>query len=58
VTGRLVRQFDLTAGGSPGHVAWDGADKQGRGLPNGIYFLRVDNSDSDDILCQKVLRIR
>jgi len=41
-TGRRVRTF--RAAFSPGlnEVQWDGADDQGRGLPGGVYFCRLD----------------
>jgi len=58
VTGRLVRQFALPSRESFNHITWDGIDDKGRAVPQGVYFLRVDNPDSGDILCQKVLRIR
>jgi hypothetical protein len=41
VSGRLVRSFDgtYTAGGHS--VEWDGRDGSGRGLPAGVYFVRM-----------------
>lgn len=58
VTGRLVKQFALPSRGALNQIVWDGVDDQGRAVPQGVYFLRVDNPDSGDMLCQKVLRVR
>jgi hypothetical protein len=58
VTGRLVKQFDLASSTPSNHIIWDGVDDHGRTVPQGIYFLRIDNLKSGDILCRKVLRIR
>jgi len=58
VTGRLVRQFALPSRESFNHITWDGIDDRGRAVPQGVYFLRIDNPDSGDIFCQKVLRIK
>jgi hypothetical protein len=58
VTGRLVKQFDVPAYGSFNHVVWDGLDDKGRAVPQGVYFLRLDNPGSGDMLCQKVLRVQ
>jgi hypothetical protein len=59
-TGRLVKSLYPESGiMNHGSVfVWDGIDDQGRAVPQGIYFLRLDNPDSDDILCQKVLRVK
>ena len=58
VTGRLVKQFALPSHESLNQIIWDGIDDQGRVVPQGVYFLRVDNSASGDMLCQKVLKVR
>jgi hypothetical protein len=57
VTGRLVKQFDLPSCASFCHIIWDGVDDHGRMVPQGVYFLRIDNPDSGDILCRKVLKV-
>jgi hypothetical protein len=57
VAGRLVKQFDLPSNASSNHIIWDGVDDHGRTVPQGVYFLRIDNLDSGDMLCEKVLRI-
>jgi hypothetical protein len=57
VTGRLVKQFSSLSSESCKRITWDGIDNKGRAVPQGIYFLRIDNLDSGDILCRKVLRV-
>jgi len=53
VAGKVVREFDKTELGNV-HIGrnitdfkWDGHDKFGRELANGVYFYRVVVSDSD-----------
>jgi hypothetical protein len=58
ITGRLVKRFDLASNASFNHIIWDGVDDHGRMVPQGIYFLHIDNLDSGDMFCQKVLRIK
>jgi hypothetical protein len=58
ITGRLVKQFDLPSKASSNHIIWDGVDDYGRIAPQGVYFLSIDNHDSRDILCQKVLKVK
>ncbi len=44
VSGRLVRELDLAAGAADAaetSVAWDGADRDGRPMPAGLYFARA-----------------
>lgn len=38
VTGRLVREFDNI--GDDAVIVWNGVDRLGRALPNGVYFLQ------------------
>ncbi|MBE0433243.1 hypothetical protein IBX73_07240 [candidate division WOR-3 bacterium] len=38
VTGRLVREFDNI--GDDAVIVWNGVDRLGRTLPNGVYFLQ------------------
>jgi hypothetical protein len=58
VTGRLVKQFVLPSNVSFNNIIWDGVDDNGRTVPQGVYFLHIDNFASGDILCQKVLRVK
>jgi hypothetical protein len=57
VTGRLIKQFSPLSDASCNQITWDGIDDKGRAVPQGVYFLRIDNLDSGDILCRKVLRV-
>ena len=41
-TGRRVRSFRTNFAPGMNEVQWDGADDQGRGLPGGVYFCRLD----------------
>jgi hypothetical protein len=58
ITGRLVRRFSL----EPSHshqgteVVWDGTDRDGRRLPTGVYYLKVNLGDQN--LTEKILHIR
>ena len=57
VSGRLVRT--LTGGDQPAgrHVAaWDGADANGRALPNGIYLVRLSTDGRQ--ITRRVTRLR
>ncbi|UCD19457.1 MAG: T9SS type A sorting domain-containing protein [candidate division WOR-3 bacterium] len=60
VTGRLVKSLYHESGimNRESFFVWDGIDDHGRTVPQGVYFLRIDNSDTGDIISQKVLRIR
>ena len=60
VTGRLVKSLYHESGimNRESFFVWDGVDDRGRAVPQGVYFLRIDNLDSGDMLCQKVLRIK
>lgn len=42
VTGRLVRTFDLGTGAG-GTLTWDGRDSDGRRIPAGLYFARLES---------------
>ena len=58
VTGRLVKQFALPSRETLNQIVWDSIDDQGQEVPQGVYFLRVDNPDSGDMICQKVLKVK
>ena len=57
VTGRLVKSFDPLSNSPINQIIWHGKDKNGRVVPQGIYFLQVENVDSGETLCRKVLKI-
>lgn len=53
--GRLVRDFPLVAL-KPGPLDWDGTDSNGRKLPGGVYFIRLEQGDSR--ITEKVILLR
>jgi hypothetical protein len=58
ITGRLVKRFDLPSTVSFDHITWNGIDDNGRAVPQGVYFLRIDNLDTGGIICRKVLMVK
>jgi hypothetical protein len=58
ITGRLVKRFDLPSSASFDHITWNGIDDSGRVVPQGVYFLRIDNLDTGGIICRKVLMVK
>jgi len=57
VSGRLVRQFDYPTIKQSDHIIWYGDDENGRVVAQGVYFIRIENLDTKEILVQKVLKI-
>jgi hypothetical protein len=57
VTGRLVRDFtaQLSAVGDQSSVTWHGTDGQGRRLPAGIYFVRLNTDNHKET--QKIILV-
>jgi hypothetical protein len=49
--GRLVKSFDLTSsiGNQESVIIWTGLDEQGRRVPAGVYFIRLDTDDYQDV---------
>ena len=58
VTGRLVKRLTVPLDESLSYITWEGTDDHGRAVPQGVYFLRVDNPDSGNIIGQKILKLR
>lgn len=58
VSGRRIRAFDLSGGGSAaeGTVGWDGRDEAGRAVPAGIYFARLTTEAG--LRTARVVRLR
>ncbi len=42
--GKVVRRLEADAPGGPASLAWDGRDDDGRALPAGVYFARVEHN--------------
>ena len=58
VTGRLVKRLTVPLDESLSYITWEGTDDHGRAVPQGVYFLRVDNPDSGNIIGQKILKVK
>jgi hypothetical protein len=58
VSGRLVNRLHQGVVEEHQTLTWQGEDENGRNVPQGIYFIRVECLDSGDILCQKVLKVK
>lgn len=53
VTGQLVRMIKETKSSGDFSFIWDGRDEQGKTVPSGIYFVRVEfdgRAESDKII--------
>jgi len=59
VSGRLVKNFILYPSSFilPAKLVWDGKDSEGKRVKSGIYFLRIENLDSKEILSRKFIKI-
>jgi hypothetical protein len=61
VTGRLVKSLYHESGimNPESFFVWDGVNDHGLTVPQGVYFLRIDDPDSgNDFLSQKVLKVK
>lgn len=57
IAGREVRRFDLNSGASgTASIQWDGADRSGRQLPSGVYFVRASGTRGE--IVRRALLIR
>ncbi|MEZ4651880.1 MAG: FlgD immunoglobulin-like domain containing protein [Candidatus Eisenbacteria bacterium] len=52
VRGRMVRDIGAARGGE---FVWDGRDGDGRRVPGGIYFFRVETGEGDVV--RRVVRV-
>ncbi len=48
INGRSMKSLDKYCTQNS-HIEWDGRDKNGRQLPNGVYFVRLESGDESDI---------
>ncbi len=58
VSGRLVRQWDYPTIRQSDHIIWYGEDDHGRAVAQGIYFIRVENLNTGETVCKKVLKVK
>jgi hypothetical protein len=57
VSGRIVKiLYDCIADGG-NTLTWHGDDETGKIIPAGIYFLRVENTATNETFCRKILKI-
>ncbi len=51
VSGRLVRSFNLASDFLPlaSTISWDGTDDSGNEVPQGVYFLKAEGTNSEEI---------
>ncbi len=52
-SGRLIKSFSNP---SNGHTTWAGVDNLGKGVPAGIYFVRMETQSSDQV--EKVMFLK
>ncbi|MEO0162314.1 MAG: T9SS type A sorting domain-containing protein [candidate division WOR-3 bacterium] len=53
VTGRLIKQYNNPSE----RIIWNGRDEYGRKVAPGVYFLRIENTGSNQSYCQKILKL-
>ncbi len=59
IVGKLVRKL-VDKHQEVGHysVRWNGEDDQNKQLPDGVYFLQVENLTSGNAFCRKIIKIK
>jgi len=55
-TGKAVKQWDCRLLKPSGHIIWSGTDDSGKKLPAGVYFCRLENTNSN--MTQKVILMK
>ena len=56
VVGRLVKQWNHPTIQASNHILWDGTDQRGIGVPDGIYFIRLNIGTTEIIESVVLLR--
>jgi len=58
VSGRLIK--NLHCGSIQGNemFTWQGDDNDGRQTPQGVYFVRIEYPGLEQILCEKIIRMK
>jgi flagellar hook assembly protein FlgD len=57
VSGRLVKKIYDGLMIDNRTLCWNGDDVAGRTVPQGIYFLTIENLVSGKVMCEKILKI-
>ncbi|MGB7054679.1 MAG: T9SS type A sorting domain-containing protein, partial [bacterium] len=57
VGGRLVKKLHQGIIGSAGVLCWQGVDEMGKMVPQGVYFLRIENPATNTSICRKIIKI-
>ena len=47
LSGRMIREFNLN--GNVGSIIWNGDDMSGAEMPSGLYFARIQSTESSDV---------
>jgi hypothetical protein len=58
VSGRLVKMIYDGLMNDNRTLFWNGDDAGGRTIPQGIYFLTIENLVSGKVICEKILKIK
>ena len=58
VSGRVMKNVYNGSVDGCNTLTWQGDDNHGRQVPEGIYFIRVENLDLHKSFCEKVVRMR
>jgi hypothetical protein len=57
IAGRLVKKLHQGIIGSAGVLCWQGVDETGKMVPQGVYFLRIENPTTNTSTCRKIIKI-
>jgi hypothetical protein len=57
VSGRLVKRLFEGILENTQVVNWDGCDENGRAIPQGVYFLEFETSDTKETVCHKIIKV-
>jgi len=58
ICGRLVKEFKQTSNSSINRIVWKGDDKNGRAVPQAVYFLQIHNIDTDETFSRKLIKLQ
>jgi len=58
VCGRLTKSIYRGPAEGCNTLTWNGDDNNGRRVPQGIYFIRIEHLDLQQTFCEKVIKMR